>query len=108
YRAVATSATREARNQGNFMERVYEASGIRLEVIDGAEEARLVRCAVRAAVAGKLSPRLVVDLGGGSLEVNLMKSGMVEESAALPIGTVRMMETFEIAGSMSGEQVGIM
>ena len=108
YRAVATSATREARNQRNFIERVYEASGIRLEVINGAEEARLVRCAVKASAVRKLSPRWIADLGGGSLEISLLNPDMLEESVALPIGTVRMMETFEIHEAMSVQQAGVM
>ncbi len=108
YRAVATSAAREARNQGNLIDRVYEASGIRLEVIDGAEEARLVRCAVKASGAGKLAPRWIADLGGGSLEISLLKSDTVEESVALPIGTVRIMETFEIQEALSAQQVSVM
>ena len=108
YRAVATSAAREARNQGDLIERIYESSGIQLEVIDGAEEARLVRRAVKASAAGKLSPELITDLGGGSLEISLLRSDIVEESVALPIGTVRLMETFDIRDAMSAQQVGIM
>ena len=107
YRAVATSAAREARNQGELIERVYESSGIRLEVIDGAEEARLVRRAVKASAAGKLAPELITDLGGGSLEISLLKSDVVEESVALPIGTVRLMETFDMQEAITPQQMSI-
>jgi len=105
YRAVATSATREARNNKDFTDRVLEASGIQVEVIDGGEEARLVRCAVEASPAGKLSPHWIADLGGGSLEISHMKSETVEANVALPLGAVRLMETFEIQDAMTGEQV---
>ena len=107
YRAVATSATREARNRKTFIERIYEASGIRVEVIDGAEEARLVRCAVGAEVAGRASPRLILDLGGGSLEMSLVKGDMPEESVALPLGTVRVMEAFAVKEAMTTQQVSL-
>jgi len=105
YRAVATSAAREARNRRALLDRVAQKAGLRLEVIDGAEEARLVRTGVLAAVGDKLSPRLILDLGGGSLELNFMKQGAVEFSTALPIGTVRLMEMFSIRGPVNPEQV---
>jgi len=105
YRAVATSATREARNRRALLDRVQRKTGIRLEVIDGAEEARLVRTGVLSAIGDKLSPRLILDQGGGSLELNFMRQGTVEFSAALPIGTVRLMEMFDIRGAMNTQQV---
>src|SRR3990172_9263983 len=74
YRAVATSAARDARNSKILVDRIYRSSGIRLEVIDGPEEARLVRSAVLAAVRNRISPRLVADLGGGSLQVSFLKA----------------------------------
>ncbi|MBI2816948.1 MAG: HD domain-containing protein [Acidobacteria bacterium] len=108
YRAVATSATREARNQRQFIDEIYKASRIRLEVIDPAEEARLVRCAVKASAAGKLSPRWIADLGGGSLEISRLQSGVLQESIALPFGTVRIMETFGISDVIAPEQIQLL
>lgn len=105
YRAVATSAVREARNRRILLDRIQQKAGLHLEVIDGNEEARLVRTGVLAAVGDKLSPRLIVDLGGGSMELNFMKQGSVEFSAALPIGTVRLMEMFDIRGPLNSHQV---
>jgi exopolyphosphatase/guanosine-5'-triphosphate,3'-diphosphate pyrophosphatase len=105
YRAVATSATREARNRRQLLERVLQKTGIRLEVIGGEEEARLVRTGVLAAIGDKLSPRLIVDLGGGSMELNFMRQGSVECAVQLPIGTVRVMEMFDIRGPMNSQQV---
>jgi exopolyphosphatase/guanosine-5'-triphosphate,3'-diphosphate pyrophosphatase len=107
YRAVATSAAREARNRKNLVDRVYRSSGIRLEVIDGPEEARLVRSAVLAAVGNRIAPRLVADLGGGSLQVNLLKGESLEESASLSLGTVRLMEKYEIQGPLSERQANL-
>jgi exopolyphosphatase/guanosine-5'-triphosphate,3'-diphosphate pyrophosphatase len=101
YRAVATSAVREAQNGKNLLERIHDATGIRVEVIDGADEARLVRCAVAAALGDKLSPRLIVDLGGGSLEISLLNGQIVENTVALAIGTVRIMENFGIRAAIS-------
>jgi len=100
YRAVATSATREAKNRAALLRRIQREAGIRLEVIGGDEEASLVRGAVRASLGSELAPRLIVDLGGGSLELNLMRGGDVERSVTLPLGTVRLMETFDAAGEI--------
>src|ERR1700733_10376735 len=71
YRAVATSAVRNASNRDVLLHRLYHEAGIELEVIEGEEEARLVRKAVVQAL-GPLGtpPRAIMDLGGGSLEVN--------------------------------------
>jgi exopolyphosphatase/guanosine-5'-triphosphate,3'-diphosphate pyrophosphatase len=103
YRAVATSAVREAENGNALVAKILRESGIRLEAIDSAEEARLVRRAVRA-VLGPLEPRLVVDLGGGSLEISLLREWHVEQSFALPIGTVRLMESMKLTGMVDEDQ----
>ena len=73
YRAVATSASREARNSGTLVRRVKQAAGLRLEVITAKEESRLGREAAIAALGPESSPNCVVDLGGGSLEINVLR-----------------------------------
>jgi exopolyphosphatase / guanosine-5'-triphosphate,3'-diphosphate pyrophosphatase len=105
YRAVATSAAREARNRRVLVERIYRTSGIRLEVIDAAEEAALVRTAVLAAVGDRVTPRIIVDLGGGSLQVSVLDQAAVRETVTLPLGTVRMLEHFDIRGAMTAQEV---
>ncbi len=104
FRAVATSASREARNRRQLIARVARKSGVKLEVIDSAEEARLARTAVLFALEGKFSPQIIVDLGGGSLEVNLLREASVQKSMNLPLGTVRLMETLKIDGKIQTEQ----
>src|ERR1700693_3808637 len=83
YRAVATSATREARNRKAFVRRIKQKSGIRLEVISAAEESRLGREAVLAALGPETPPRCIADLGGGSLELSILRDRQVEQSAHL-------------------------
>jgi exopolyphosphatase / guanosine-5'-triphosphate,3'-diphosphate pyrophosphatase len=104
YRAVATSAAREAQNREVLLRRIRRTSGIDLEVIDSSEEARLVRSAILGALGEKLVPRLIVDLGGGSLEINLLRKRMPEKVMALPLGSVRLMETLGIYGAFTEEQ----
>ena len=98
YRAVATSASREARNAGTLVHRVKRAAGIHLEVISAKEESRLGREAAIAALGPESPPNCVVDLGGGSLEINILRDQAILQSAQLPIGTVRLMTTFGIPG----------
>src|SRR6266700_2770659 len=98
YRAVATSATREAENRDAFVRTIKRKSGIMLEVIGAAEESRLGREAVLAALGPEAVPRCIVDLGGGSLEISILRDHTVEQSAQLPVGTVRLMTTLDLPG----------
>jgi exopolyphosphatase/guanosine-5'-triphosphate,3'-diphosphate pyrophosphatase len=98
YRAVATSASREARNRNAFVRHIKQKAHIELEVIGGAEESRLGREAVIAALGPENSPRCIIDLGGGSLEISILREHAVEHSAQLPAGAVRLMTTLNIPG----------
>ena len=105
YRAVATAAAREVRNYRRLMERIQRKSGIELEVISSEEEARLVCAAVHWALGDKLQPRLIFDLGGGSLELNFFQRGVLEHRIALPLGTIRLMETYSIGAKIGEDNV---
>ena len=98
YRAVATSATREAVNRESLIRRLKQASGITLEVISAKEESRLGQQAVIAAMGPDAQPRCIADLGGGSLELSILRDHAVEQAAQLPLGTVRLMSTLNIPG----------
>ena len=98
YRAVATSATREAQNRDVLVRRVKQATGITLEVIGAKEESRLGREAALAAVGPEVQPRCIVDLGGGSLELTILRDHTVEQGVQLPIGAVRLMTTLNLPG----------
>jgi exopolyphosphatase/guanosine-5'-triphosphate,3'-diphosphate pyrophosphatase len=100
YRAVATAAAREARNYRRLMDRIQRKTGIVLEVISSEEEARLVCSAVLWALGDRVQPRLIFDLGGGSLELNFYERGVLQNRVALPLGTIRLMETYSIDGAI--------
>jgi exopolyphosphatase/guanosine-5'-triphosphate,3'-diphosphate pyrophosphatase len=113
YRAVATSAVRAAGNREVLLHRLHHEAGIDCEVIEGDEEARLVRKAVVSAFTSPSSagsggppPRCILDLGGGSLEVNL-RDGQAWRARTLPVGTVRLLETFGIDGALSDAEAGM-
>lgn len=67
--ACATSALREAEDSAALVDRIEGEAGVRVEVISGKEEARLIFAAVRASVVIDPAPALALDLGGGSLEL---------------------------------------
>lgn len=98
YRAVATSASREAENRSILVHRVKQTSGIALEVISAKEESRLGQQAVFAAMGPEAQPRCIADLGGGSLELSLLRDHVVVQGAQLPLGTVRLMSTLNLPG----------
>ncbi len=94
-RAIATSAMREASNGKALIDRVLETTGIHIEVISGAEEARLVSLAIRHALP-KLEDTnaLLIDIGGGSVEFVVMEKSRVTALESLKMGTVRLLSRF--------------
>lgn len=106
YRAVATAAAREARNYRKLLERTQRKAGLTLEVISSEEEARLVCSAVQWALGDQAQPRVIFDLGGGSLELNFFQRGVLERRVALPLGTIRLMETYSIEGAIDEDNAG--
>ncbi|MEZ4300036.1 MAG: Ppx/GppA phosphatase family protein [Polyangiaceae bacterium] len=94
YRAVATSAAREASNGDVLVERAEREAGVHVEVIEGVEEARLVQLAVTERVVLGHRTALLVDVGGGSTELTLLSGGRTIFSQSCPVGTVRLIEAF--------------
>lgn len=102
YRAVATSATRESRNGDEFVARVRREAGVELEVITGTEEARLVYEAIRAQVPFGKKKWMLVDLGGGSVEVSLVDATGILWSESHTLGSVRLLEELSSSGDDPG------
>lgn len=93
-RAVATSASRRALNAATFYHQVAKATGIKVEVISGEEEARLTWIGSVHGIELPPGPAMVVDPGGGSTEVILGEGNVIRERVSLEIGTVRLTEQF--------------
>ena len=91
-RAVATSAVREAANGREFVKRVKRETGIVLEVVDGETEANLSFRSVAHHFSLTNGRALIVDIGGGSLELIGAVDGLVELTRSLPLGAVRLTE----------------
>ena len=92
YRAVATSAVRDAVNGEQFCREVYKETGISLEVIDGNTEGLLTLRGVLAGLDEVPEHLLVFDVGGGSTEFTLARGSEPLFSMSLPLGVVRLTE----------------
>src|SRR5262245_23485968 len=92
--AAATSATREARNGGEFLARVEREIGIRARVISGAEEARLIHQAAVYGVDVGSGRAVVIDVGGGSVEITLGTATSIQFARSFKIGVIRLTERF--------------
>jgi exopolyphosphatase / guanosine-5'-triphosphate,3'-diphosphate pyrophosphatase len=88
--AVATSALRDAEDGQAVIDRLSAAAGTTVRVLSGEEEARLGYLGVRAGVALRAEPVLVLDLGGGSLELTIGAGSDVAWSTSLPLGVSRL------------------
>ncbi len=97
-RAVATSAMREAANCDILIGRIAQSAKIDVEVIGGEEEARLIYLAVAAAVDLKGKLALLIDIGGGSVEVTLADGDNILVTDSYNMGTVRMLEKLRRSG----------
>jgi exopolyphosphatase/guanosine-5'-triphosphate,3'-diphosphate pyrophosphatase len=97
-RAVATSAVRDAANGNELVQRIATETGIELEVIDGEEEAALVMRSVSALAGDPEGYEVVLDIGGGSLEVIVALDGCPTALASFPLGAVRLLAELKTAG----------
>ena len=92
--AAATSAVREAENGGDFVAGVQRDLGVRVRVISGTEEARLIHLAASYGVDIGTGTAVVVDVGGGSVEITLGSSGRTQFARSFKIGVIRLTERF--------------
>ena len=92
FRAVATSAMREAINGEKIVTQVAKETGIAIEIIGGKEEARLVfNSKIYDIIKAPQENFIYIDVGGGSTEISVIKNKMVEASMSFKIGGVRLM-----------------
>ena len=99
FRACATSAMRDADNGKKVMCRIEKETGIRLEIIPGAEEAQLLCNNLVKNTDSGVGNFAYVDVGGGSTEISLLHDGVLAESHSFNIGTLRL-----LAGAVTQEE----
>jgi exopolyphosphatase/guanosine-5'-triphosphate,3'-diphosphate pyrophosphatase len=94
--AVATSAVREAPNRRDFLKRVKDATGVKVRVISGEEEADYIFRAVRSAVDVDGQTALCIDIGGGSVEMIVGTADETYFTRSEPLGALRLAQRFEL------------
>lgn len=100
-RAIATSAMRDARNRDLLVDRVREASGFEIDVISGTEEAYLLKVGIESVLDLGDGRSLLVDVGGGSVEVVVVEDGNVASANSYRLGALRMLEQFSQADGVA-------
>jgi len=91
YRACATAAMREAKNSKALVKKIHKETNIKIEVINGQEEASII---YESHFADSLNTELnyiYVDVGGGSTEISILVNGQLIQSKSYNIGTVRLL-----------------
>jgi len=118
--AVATSATREAENGTEFLNAIFQRTGVMPRVISGSEEARLIFLAVRHSIDFAGERGLVIDIGGGSVEVAVGNSNDVTLAQSMRLGVQRLLhrqggaqplssrELYELSGYVQGAAAEVM
>ena len=91
YRACATSAMRDADNGKKLAEDIKQISGLKIDIISGKEESKLIQTAIMDWLPAKHS-FLHIDVGGGSTEIAMIRNGRIKLFESFNIGTVRMKE----------------
>ena len=111
-RAVATSAVREARNADLFLDRIQRRTNIRFEIINEAEESRLVYLAVRHALrrhaAFKGARTLLIEVGGGSTSLTVLRRGQPIRSGVYALGSVRLRQQLDLRRHTHELQVALL
>jgi len=91
-RACATSAMREAENGVEMQQQILNDTGVNIEIIDGAEEAKLIFSTFFLLDLDYTKPLVVVDVGGGSTEITIFKNSKIVSAKSFKIGTIRLLQ----------------
>ena len=102
-RPVATSAIRDAANQGEFLHAARERTGLEVRVLTREEEARYGYLA--AVNSTTLADGVALDLGGGSMQLTRVESRLATDARSWPLGAVRMTERFLPGERAKGKQI---
>ncbi len=93
-KAVATSAVREAKNGGEFLKAVSKQTGLTVRVVTGQEEARLIYLGVRHSMELSDQPALIVDIGGGSVELVAGNREAMLQGQSVKLGAIRLKDLY--------------
>lgn len=103
--AVGTSALRDSSNAQHVIKHIHKYTGIKVKLINGRREAALLHKAVSHVVNLSQKSALLIDMGGGSLEVVLSRRGRLITKESLPLGTVRLLSKFPSRTQLDYEDI---
>lgn len=110
--AVATSAVREARNGEMFLDRIQARTGVAFDIINEAEESRLIFLAVRDELSRETAFRgaraLLAEVGGGSTSLTLLRRGEPSHSGVYALGAVRLRQQLDLARHTKDIQLALL
>jgi exopolyphosphatase/guanosine-5'-triphosphate,3'-diphosphate pyrophosphatase len=104
--AVGTSALRDARNGGELVVRAKDSYGLDVEILSGEEEGRLVYRGAMGRLASAASRAVVIDLGGGSVELAVGEDGVCLGARTLPLGFLRVARTLGLSDTLDRRALG--
>lgn len=104
-KAIGTAALREAANGMELAEKLFHITGIKVEIIDGKEEARYILLGIQSALPPLKEYGLIMDIGGGSVEFILYKGDEVAFTGSFNIGVAVLYKTFHHSDPISGEEI---
>lgn len=103
--AIATASVREASNAGEFIRELERITGVRVEVLSGVEEARLIGLAASSGCGVPDAPLVNLDIGGGSTEISLMRGGIPLALNSVKLGAVGLTERYLAADPPKGKEL---
>jgi exopolyphosphatase/guanosine-5'-triphosphate,3'-diphosphate pyrophosphatase len=92
--AIATASVREAHNSAEFIQEVEKQTGVRVEILSGIEEARLIGIAAAQGSGAQIASLINIDIGGGSTEISLVRNGVPDELYSVKLGAVGLTESY--------------
>jgi exopolyphosphatase/guanosine-5'-triphosphate,3'-diphosphate pyrophosphatase len=103
--AIATASVREANNSAEFIDEVERRTGIRVEILSGIEEARLIGLAASQGCATRGAALINIDIGGGSTEISLMRDEVPAALFSVKLGAVGLTERFIMSDPPKSKEV---
>ena len=103
--AVATAAIREAKNSGRFIQEIERKTGVKVEVLSGVEEARLIGLAASRGCTRGRGTTINIDIGGGSSELSLFHNGVPLQLISVKLGAVGLTERYFASNPPKGKEV---
>jgi exopolyphosphatase / guanosine-5'-triphosphate,3'-diphosphate pyrophosphatase len=103
--AIATASVREANNSERFIQKMEKKTGVRVEVLSGTEEARLIGLAASQGCSNRGAATLNIDIGGGSTEISIFRKGKPLTLLSMKLGAVGLTERFLTSDPPSLDQL---